>query len=113
MKNVAIGENSTREMWNGCCYGRHAEMDAVKHLPINTKTIKKTIVDLVVIKINHNGTLGLSKPCQKCLDHMKKIRGYKIRNIHYSCKDGSIQCEKFNSIYYSDNQHKSRRFRRH
>ncbi len=48
-KYVAMGENSTREAYDGCCYNTHAEMDAIRRLPpLNLRGRKKVITLLVV-----------------------------------------------------------------
>ena len=49
-KNMTIGENSLRESFPGCCYGTHAEMDAIKHLPPLKNKAKKisNLIKLII-----------------------------------------------------------------
>lgn len=112
MKKVTTGENSQREAWKGCKYGTHAEVDALNHLPPpqELKAYKKTI-NLIVIRIDLNGNLKNSKPCFKCIEYLRKIRGYKLRYVYYSDDNGNILMEKFNDLLNSENKHVSRRFR--
>ena len=45
----------------------------------------------MVVRINKNGLLRNSRPCNQCLDTMIK---YRIKKIVYSTDDGNINCEK-------------------
>lgn len=97
-------------MWNGCNYGRHAEIDAMLHLPPNKKYNKK-ILDIIVIRVLKNGQIKNSKPCSKCLQHLNNIKGYKIKNVYYSTDDGNILVEKFSKLFNSETKHISKRFK--
>ena len=115
MKNkVAFGESSCRELYSGCCYGSHAEMDAIRKLP-TSKNKRKISIDLIVIRVAKNGLLKNSAPCSKCLDHMQKLcltTAYKIKYIYYSEADGTLVKTKFAQLLNSESKHISGRFRK-
>jgi hypothetical protein len=55
------------------------------------KNLKK--IDILVIRTSAKARLGMSKPCIKCLIDMSILpqkKGYVIKNIFYSDKDGNI-----------------------
>ena len=106
---LARGVNSDRPCWKGCTYSRHAEMDALLGLKPN-RSKRKKVVDIVVIRVGPTGALKSSKPCQKCLKHMAKLKGYRVRYIYYSESDGSITRKTFTELYHSSS-HTSTRFR--
>lgn len=110
-KKVSTGENSPREAWNGCKYGTHAEMDALNHLPPQEIKANKKTINLIVIRMDLKGNLKNSKPCFKCIEHLSKIRCYKLKNVYYSDEQGNIVMIKFKDLFYSDNKHVSKRFR--
>lgn len=107
------GINSTQEDWNGCKYGRHAEMDVLKKLPpIKGKRKKKIDLDLLVVRVTRVGNLANSKPCFKCIRRMFILQqnGYRIRKVYYSGQGGIIIETTLNDLM-EENQHVSRRFR--
>jgi hypothetical protein len=106
---ISIGENSTREAWCGCTYGMHAEMEALSKLHPCPPNSKKKI-DLIVIRVDLNGQLRNSKPCSKCIEHLCRLKKYKIQNVYYSDKDGNIIMERFSYFAKSGDMHISRRF---
>ena len=108
---IKKGDNTTRENFNGCCYGRHAEMSAIKKLPPLKDKKKKKVVNLLVIRVSCSGQLKNSRPCKKCIEKLQMIRGYKIKNVYYSTSDGTIVMVRFSNLINSNNQHVSRRFR--
>lgn len=61
----------------------HAEISVFSKIP---KKIAKGL-DILVIRINKNFTLKNSRPCNHCIDKLKKIG---IRKVYYSNKDGNI-----------------------
>ena len=68
----------------------HSEISAINILK-NTKINK---LDILIIRIDKNKKLQMSKPCQHCL---LKLKLKNIRNVYYS--DGSsIICEKLNEM---------------
>ena len=77
--------------------GLHAEIDALsKSLP---KRKRRIITDLLVIRISSKGTkLAESRPCCECIKSMYNNTVYKIRNVIYSTKEGTIKTEKLNNM---------------
>lgn len=113
LPKYTVSENSVREMRNGCCYGLHAEMAAIKKLPPLRLRGKKQIINLIVIRINKNGLLKNSAPCFMCIKHMEWINrntSYKINNVYYSYDDGVIVVKRLNELIDSSVKHVSRRF---
>ncbi len=95
--NTIIGENSFRYL-NGCNkVSIHAEMDALNKLFILKKMrrVKKTKMDLVVIRINRNGKLCESAPCYHCTQELLKNNLIVIDKLYYSTVYGNIICIKF------------------
>jgi len=112
---MIFGENSTREARNGCCYGIHAEMDAIRKLPPLQLKRKKKLINLIVVRVDRNGMLKNSAPCSMCIKHMEKLNNstsYKIQNVCYSNEKGNIVIAKFNTLKYSSENHVSMRFRK-
>jgi hypothetical protein len=102
-----------RELWHGCNYGMHAEMNALVRLQnyFQVKAKKKT-VNLLVIRINMRGELKYSKPCIKCISFLNtNMKCFKIKNVYYSCDDGSLTKVKFTTLCNEKNQHVSKRFK--
>jgi len=114
LKKVSMGENSTREARNGCCYSMHAEMEAISRLPPLPLKAKKKRIILIVIRINRYGDLLNSTPCFKCIKHLTRLNkssGYKIDKIYYSNKDGKIVIAKLSELIESENKHVTYAFR--
>lgn len=112
---MTFGENSVREARSGCCFGIHAEMDAIRKLPPLQFKRKKKILNLIVIRVDKNGLLKNSAPCSMCIKHMENLNNttsYKIQNVCYSNEIGNIVMMKFNTLKYSSENHVSMRFRR-
>ena len=112
-KKVAFGESSTRKQRSGCCYGSHAEMDAIRKLP-PTYGKRKILIDLIVIRVTKNGSLKSSHPCSKCLLHLQNLclkTSYKLKYIYYSDETGQINKIKFTKLLLS-NEYISSRFRK-
>lgn len=115
---LARGYNSYREYYHGCCYGRHAETDAICKLEKNPfdkynkykKGSKKINVDLIVISVSKTGVLSNSKPCAKCIHHLSKMKYHKVKNVFYSTPDGIVQI-KFTQLLTEISKHISYRFR--
>jgi deoxycytidylate deaminase len=75
----------------------HAEVNLLKSIPF----IKLNGRDIIVIRVNKNGRLRNSRPCNDCIDILKKLG---IRRVHYSDSDGNIlveQVEYMNKIHVS------------
>lgn len=102
-----------REAHTGCCYGSHAEMDAIRKLPPR-KGSRKISVDLVVVRVSKSGSLKNSAPCFKCIEHLQRMNTkttYKLRHIYYSDATGNIIKAKFTDLVLADDKHMSLRFR--
>lgn len=110
----SIGENSTKELWHGCCYYIHAEMDALNKFCNIRKIYNIKKVSILVIRVGNDGLLKNSRPCSKCLWFMKyqsERQGIKIKNIYYSLTDGTINVVKYSDLVNDHDYHVSRRFR--
>lgn len=64
----------------------HAEMNALAGLP---RRITKN-ADIVIVRVNKNGDIVNSKPCEIC---MGLIKSAQIRRVLYSTDDGTIHSE--------------------
>lgn len=53
--------------------------------------VKKNGCDLLVIRIDKNGNLNNSKPCNDCIRMLKE---FNINRVYYSNSEGKIICEK-------------------
>lgn len=62
----------------------HAEVSAI----IKGKNIKFDKCDLIVIRIDNNGNVANSKPCQGCL---ALIQATYIKDVWHSTKNGNIE----------------------
>jgi deoxycytidylate deaminase len=109
LKNVASGANHMRRNRSNCDRSIHSEEEALYNLPSNNK--KKIELILIVIKMSHNGKLGMSKPCSNCIKKLQNIRGYYIRYIYYSDSTGNIIKTKLSDLILEE-QHISRYFKK-
>lgn len=80
--NKKTGENSIETHFKTI----HAEISVFDKL---SKKSSKGL-DIIVIRINKNFTLKNSRPCNHCIDKLKKIG---IRKVFYSNENGQIICE--------------------
>ena len=69
----------------------HAEISVFSKMP---KRSAKGL-DILVIRINKNFALKNSRPCNNCIDKLKKIG---IRKVFYSNEDGNIVGEFINDM---------------
>lgn len=113
MGNVIHGENSDRQLYDGCLYTEHAESNALSKLIKNKNKNKLISVDLLVIKTDKTLRLKNSKPCFKCIEHMAKLPlyGYRMRYVYYTDVNGIIVKTNFNNLYHDNDVHISQRFR--
>jgi hypothetical protein len=109
---ISYGENRYN---NGGIFPTvHAEDDAINKLPVlrrNRRRLKK--IDLLVIRANQGGTVGNSKPCEKCLgDLYRKLpkKGYVLDTVHYTDKGEILVSKKFTKLLYDENKHVSKYF---
>lgn len=107
---LAYGDNSDRELYSGCGYGYHAETAAIKKLTSCGRRRCSGKLDLIVVRVNRKGLLRNSKPCTKCLSHLAKLRGYRIRFVFYSNSDGTISKVRFAELLAESDGHVSKRF---
>lgn len=109
-QKLSKGMNSTRERYEGCCYARHAEMEAIMRLPPRKNKNNRKPITIVVIRVDKRGELKNSRPCGKCIDAMSILRGYKVKKVYYSTEVGEIRMERLSSLE-GRKRHISRRFR--
>ncbi len=87
----------------------HAEHACLKKYNSKGKCLKRRIhKSLLVIKLKKDNTLGLSKPCNKCIRNINIIstqKGIYIKKIYYSNGNNNITCEKFVDLFYDKNKH--------
>lgn len=109
LKKSNIGTNSFNSLINRK-QSTHAEIDAYNKLKNNfnlkkKKYIKKLkVINLLVIRVNNSGGYCESQPCIHCIQFLKVnilLKGYKLKYIYYSTKDGIIVKKKF--TYLLDN----------
>ena len=104
-----ISTNSNRNYWNGCKYGEHAEMSAIKKNIYKRKN-NVHIMNLIVIRINNNCELKKSKPCTRCIKHLLKNKYIKIKYVFYSINGGFVKV-KFNTLINDNDLYVSSRFK--
>ena len=78
-------------------------MDALNKVKglLKCKKIKKTKMNLVVIRVNKTGNLCESAPCFHCTKELIANSDFvKIDKLYYSRSDGSITCIKFSDWVY-------------
>lgn len=106
---------------NDCSLGSvHAEVNAIfnffgKDVHFDHKNRKWTIscksknlrkkIDVVVIRINHNGDTVNSRPCYNCLKMMQDIE---IQNVFYSTGSNGLICERVKDMISIQSSHASR-----
>lgn len=83
----------------------HAEVSALKLFKYksgNGKANRQFPRDIIVIKVSNSlKMLGNSRPCNHCIEILKKNN---IRKIYYSNEKGEIECEYTNEM---ENKHES------
>lgn len=85
--------------------GIHAEHDALLKLIPNKKRKLKNI-NLLVIRVSGKNKLQSSKPCNNCIQMMRRLsikKGYKIQNVYYSDNNENIVKT---TLYALDNEEK-------
>ncbi len=64
----------------------HAEIDALMSYPKH----ELKGMDIMIIRVKGDGTLGDSRPCNTCIEKLRKAG---IRRAYYSTRDGGLNCE--------------------
>lgn len=83
-------------------------LNKVKGL-LKCKKIKKTKMDLLVIRVNKRGDLCESAPCFHCTKELHNNINYvQIDKLYYSRSDGSITCVKFSDWMCCETYHISK-----
>lgn len=101
--------NSDRILRSGCQYGEHAEMSVLRRYDKLRSNSKRVPSDMVVIRVNAQGIISNSKPCEKCLEHIQ-CTSYRIRHIYYSGDGGVVYRSSLEELQNSP-KHRSYRFR--
>jgi hypothetical protein len=73
---------------------RHAEVSIFEKLKMCDKKKISGLVDILVIRVNKNGDLKNSRPCNKCIKTMKSI----VRKVFYSTDFGNIVSENLDDM---------------
>jgi ribosomal protein L34E len=77
----------------GTVPGVHAEHDAILKLRPLKRKKKLMPINMLVVRLSKINKLQSSKPCHNCIHMMKTLapmRGYSIKNVYHSNKDGEI-----------------------
>jgi len=76
----------------------HAERNVLlKYQKLYNGKNKKTW-NLLVIRISRNGqSIGISRPCHHCLQHLQ-YSGIKLKHIYYTTQTGGIEKETFSNM---------------
>ena len=90
LNEIKIGENSKRIRYNNSKINTHAEINALEKMNLQNKN-KCTNVNLIVLRINRNHCLCNSAPCYHCTSELNKKTFINIKNIYFSCDDGTIK----------------------
>ncbi len=91
VKVLSYGVNKMGDT-EGLIAGIHAEHDALLKIIPNRKRRLKN-VNLLVIRVSGRNKLQSSKPCNNCIETMKRLsikKGYKIQNVYYSDNNENI-----------------------
>ena len=89
----------------------HAEENAIRKLPSLPRQKKLKKIDLLVIKVGKNGTLGSSKPCYNCIIKLAislPEKGYILNKIYYSTRNSDIESCKLTDLIHEENPHVSK-----
>ncbi len=89
-KVYAIGKNRyfdrVYEVRKNIKFTIHAEIDTIMQMPKH----ELKGMDILIIRVRVDGTLGDSRPCNTCIEKMKRAG---IRRAYYSTRDGDLRCE--------------------
>jgi cytidine deaminase len=88
----------------------HAEIDVLLKLK---KINKKTRINIMVIRFNHNDELRNSKPCSICINNMNEIskkKNYIIDKVLYSIEN-DLKIIKYDNLFKDENKHVPKKIR--
>ena len=89
-KVYAIGKNRyfdrRYEQRKNIKFTVHAEIDTIMRCPKH----ELKGMDILIIRVKPDGSLGDSRPCNTCIDKMRRAG---IRRAYYSNRDGGLSCE--------------------
>jgi hypothetical protein len=92
----------------------HAEDDAINKLPVLKRNRRLKKVDLLVIRANAGGTVGNSRPCDRCIKALEiKLpkKGYILDTLYYTDKGGLLVKKKFARVVTEEDHHVSKYFK--
>jgi|SRR3989338_195092 len=98
-KYLSTGHNHDRTVLHGkfCGQTMHAEIHALNNLFGKKNNCRRNKINVYVIRETADGRLVNSRPCNNCLDFMKK---YHVHKVYYSTDDGTIKVEKLRDMSY-------------
>ena len=105
---ITKGINSDKTKFGNINIRTHAEMDVLKkiHNMFKCGKQKKRIrMSLLVLRINRNGDLCESAPCQHCTSQLSRSKDLLIDKIYFSTDSGNIVCTKFCDWVCMDDHH--------
>jgi hypothetical protein len=80
-------------------YSIHSEVNTITRYYKN-QTLSKSKKKLIVIKISKNGKIGLSKPCQTCINYISNnMRNINLTSIKYSTIYNNLENIRCNEIF--------------
>ena len=113
---MASAYNSEKEPYIGCGYSTHAEIATLKNLK-RCKNGKNKYwekgrleIDILVLRISKTGKLGMSKPCDHCIQQLLDCTNVRIKNVYYSNRQEGLTCVKFYNLVREE-KYISRAFR--
>lgn len=69
----------------------HAEVDAINKLKKSNKICK---INIIIFRVNNSGTnLLMAKPCENCINYIKRelvYKNYKIHKCYYTDNTGDF-----------------------
>ncbi len=79
-------------------YSIHSEVNTITKYYKN-QTLNKCKKKLIVIKLTKNGVIGLSKPCQTCINYiLNNMKNINLVNIKYSTVENNLEKIKCDQI---------------
>ena len=110
---LSVGINHENPSSIGTVHAERAAINKLPQRPINKKPMK---VSILVIRFTSSGKLGNSKCCHKCifdLGTLPVLKGYKIKKVYYSNREGDIVKTNLKELNQDKNKHFSRYYKKH